>query len=170
MEDDHQYIEGEVVPEDEAGQPQGQDDSSLSEKFWQEFSLPPRKFGEILKHVRERIAQQLNRPVSQDEFGDMIGDVNQVTISRWQRGVQVPQREQLLKIVRLAEEYGLKNVTLRRLQQSLELETEEYLALDKRLRRIDELLVREDDDFKAEFYETMISIYHLLRGTRRPGL
>src|SRR5690348_3321644 len=101
MEDDHQYIEGEVVPEDDADQPQP--DRPIGDQFWQEFSLPPRKFGELLKHIREAISKQVGHVVTQEEFGEMLGGVDQVTISRWQRNTQQPQREQLLKIVRLAE-------------------------------------------------------------------
>ena len=166
--DDDQLIDGELV-DDDSQEPQ--DDRPAGERFWSEqLTLPPRKFGQLLAHIREEISSQTGQRVTQETFGEMLGNVNQVTISRWQRGEQRPQREQLVKIVMLAEQYGLKNVTLARLQQSLKLEADEYLALDARLRRIDDLLSREDENFKAEYYETMVAIYHLLRGTRRDGL
>jgi transcriptional regulator with XRE-family HTH domain len=124
----------------------------------------------VLQHIREQISAQLGQPVTQERFGELLGNVNQVTISRWQRGEQRPQREQLVKIVTLAQQFGLKNVTLESLRKSLAMESDEYLALDPRVRRLDILLSREDEDFKTEFFEVIYAVFHILKGVRRKGL
>lgn len=165
--DDNQPIDGEIL--DDSQEPQ--DDRPIGERFWDTLVLPPRNFGAVLRHIREEISNQVDRRITQDEFGQLLGDVDQVTISRWERDEQKPQREQLLKIVMLCQQYkGLENITLARLQQALQRSNEEYMDLDARLRRIDQLLAREDENFKQEYYEVMIAVYHLLKGTRRSGL
>jgi len=151
-------VEGEII---EPGEDQPID-------FWNNLSLPPRPFGELLKNLRERIAEAAGHSVTQEQFGELLGNVNQVTISRWQRGAQKPQRAQLERIVALAHEYGLHGLTLERLQRSLNLDIDEYASLDPRLRRLDILLSTEDETFRAEFHEAVIAVFYILKGVTRP--
>jgi hypothetical protein len=153
-------IEGQII------EPEQEEDNTPVD-FWNAFDLPPKPFGELLRNIRLRIGQELGRAVTQEEFGRMLGDVNQVTVGRWQRGDQRPQKAQLEKIVALAGQYGMAGVTLERLQKSLSMDIEEYSSLDPRLRRLDALLNTEEESFKAGFYEIAIAIVYILRGVTR---
>jgi transcriptional regulator with XRE-family HTH domain len=138
------------------------------------FLFPSRPFGELLQNIRERIseahvAERGGRGLTQAEFGEMLGNVDQVTISRWQTGKQKPQKAQLEKIVALAHEYGLRGLTLARLEQSLNRSVEEYAGIDPRVLRLNTLLIAEDETFKEEFFEVVVAIFHLLKGVRRQG-
>jgi transcriptional regulator with XRE-family HTH domain len=166
--DDNELIEGEIIePEDERRPgPVG----DVADQFWNELVLPPRRFGDVLDHLREAISAQLKERITQERLGDLLGGVDQVTVGRWMRGEQRPQKEALLKIVALAQQFGMTNVTLASLRQSLAIESDEYLALDPRVRRLDVLLSRESEAFRVEFFEVIYAIYHLLRGDTRKGL
>jgi transcriptional regulator with XRE-family HTH domain len=159
MEDN--IIEGDVVePEPEPYVP-GPDDPFSA------FLFPTQPFGELLIHIRQRIGQSLGRDVTQEEFGELLGHVNQVTISRWQLGKQKPQEDQLKKIVALAHQHGLMGLTLARLQQSLNMDISRYAAIDPRVERLNTLLLTENEAFKTEFFEVVIGLYHLLKGVVR---
>ena len=155
-------IDGEILEPGEGPEPGDQ----VEDPFMQ-FLFPARPFGELLVSVRERISEVLGRPLTQAEFGEMLGDVDQVTISRWQTGRQRPQRAQLEKIVRLAQEYGMRGLTLKRLEQSLNRDVEQYASIDPRVLRLNTLLLPEDETFKEEFFEVVVGIYHILKGVRR---
>jgi len=160
-------IDGEIMPE-EGAEPEQEPEQEFEDPFAR-FLFPSRPFGELLTSIRERISEQVGRPLTQSEFGEMLGHVDQVTVSRWQTGKQKPQRMQLEKIVTLAHEYGLRGLTLARLEQSLNRSVEEYSGIDPRVIRLNTLLIAEDETFKEEFFEVVIAIFHLLKGVRRQG-
>ena len=160
------YIEGDVVePEPEGEQPYvaGPDDPFSA------FLFPTQPFGELLIHIRQRVGDSLGREVTQEEFGDMLGHVNQVTISRWQLGKQKPQEGQLKKIVALAHQHGMRGLTLARLQQSLNMDISRYAAIDPRIERLNTLLLMHDETFKSAFFEVLFALYHLLNSVIRPN-
>jgi hypothetical protein len=162
---DGEIIEGGDYPESADNR---QDSSSFGNNFWTgNFELAPPPFGDLLINLRAKIGEQLKRPITQAEFGELLGDIDQVTISRWQRGVQKPQQMQLEKIVMLAHQYGITSLTLTRLQQSLNYDVKAYSLLDPRLKRLDALLTNEDEAFRDEFYEVVIGLLHMLKGVRR---
>jgi hypothetical protein len=159
-----QPIEGEIVePEQDPEQPIEVEDP------FRGFLFPTRPFGELLLAIRQRIAKAEGRAITQAEFGAMLGHVNQITISRWQVGKQAPQKEHLKQIVELAHQYGMRGLTLARLEQSLHLDIEQFAGIDPRVVRLNTLLLPEDEAFKEEFFEVVIAVYHLLKGVRRSG-
>lgn len=158
-------IDGEII---EPG-PDSQPDQLEFEDPFARFLFPSRPFGELLQNIRERISEAAGRNLTQAEFGELLGNVDQVTVSRWQTGKQKPQRAQLEKIVALAHDYGLRGLTLARLEQSLNRTIDDYAGIDPRVLRLNTLLIAEDETFKEEFFEVVLAVFHILKGVRRQG-
>jgi len=87
-----------------------------------------------------------------------------VTISRWQRGAQKPQTAQLEKIVTLGHEYGLRGLTLARLQQSLQRDVDQYASIDPRITELNTLMLLEDETYRTAFFNVVFALHYLLRG------
>lgn len=153
-------VEGELVDDAAAWTPDRDD------PFGQ-FQFPTVTFGELLKHIRGRVAQYAGkRETTQSEFGALLG-VDQVTISRWELGKQEPQAGHLQNIVRIAHQNGIRGLTLGRLQQVLSRDVSRFADIDPRVQRLNAYLLMEDEAFKAEFFEVVFGILHILRGVVR---
>ena len=156
-----ELIDGELIDYDSGAAPEyipGPEDPFSA------FLFPTMPFGELLKHIRDRVGQAAGREVTQEQFGKLLGNVDQITVSRWQTGKQKPHQAQLKKIVALAHEYGMRGLTLAKLEQSLHRDVDQYATIDPRVLRLNTLLLVEDEEFKTKFFEVVIAIFHILKG------
>ena len=71
---------------------------------------------------------------------------------------------------KLAHQYGITGVSLERLQKSLNIDIDEYTALDPGLRRLQILLGGEEEGFREGFYEAAVALYYLVKGVTRPKM
>jgi len=158
---DDQPIEGEII---DPGQGEDIAAPPVADDPFAAFVFPSRPFGQLLLQIRQRVSEAVGRTLTQEEFGQLLGDVDQVTVSRWQRGAQTPQVAQLQKIVDLAHEYGLRGLTLARLQDSLKRDQTEWANIDPRITELNTLLLLEDETYRTGFFNLVFALHYLLRG------